>query len=87
MINRKAILDLASEAAPDNRPLRDLLLTVAGMLAPDGTVTGEPEGRERWADISDVTGCYGKGLTLSRRATEVYPPRPAVKPARRKLAS
>lgn len=86
MISRKTILDLASEAAHDNRPLHDLLLTVAGMLAPNGAVTGEPDEGTRWKDVSAVTGCYGKGLTLSRRATEVFPPRAAVKP-KRKLAS
>lgn len=79
MINRSTILGLASEA--DNRPLRDLLLTVAGMLDADGKVIEPPDENETWDAISSPAGCYGKGLALSRRATEVYPPRAKVGPS------
>jgi hypothetical protein len=63
VITRNTILDLANQAAQENnRPLRELLLTVAGMLDMDGDVVVEPEPNQRWVDVFDVTGAYGVGL-------------------------
>lgn len=81
-VNRKTILDLAAQAT-DNKPLHDLLLTVAGMIDGDGRVS-TPDDHERWGEIAGPSGAFGRGLMLSRNRSEVYPPWPKVKGATRK---
>lgn len=62
--DRAAVLDLAENARLENNaPLRDLLLTVAGKLEPDGTVR-YPGDRDKFSDLS---GPLGKGYDLAAR--------------------
>lgn len=66
MTDRAAILDLADRAGAErNRPLRDLLLVVAGMCRGDGKVVDWPEETTRWHDVAGPHGPYGVGLALS----------------------
>jgi hypothetical protein len=63
MITRTTILDLANQAAQENNDrLRNLLLTVAGMLSSNGTVVSEPGLDEKWQKVSGCEGAYGRGL-------------------------
>jgi hypothetical protein len=79
MITRTTILDLADRAELEsNGRLRNLLLTVAGMLDARGKVVSEPSPGDNWGRVSGHDGSHGLGLLYlqnrSRRLDIKAPP-------------
>jgi len=65
-VDRGTILDLAVRAGTHgNRPLGELLLTVAGMLRADGRVDAVPDPTTPWEEVFDPRGPLGVGMTLA----------------------
>lgn len=73
MITRDTILGLAEQAGDeDNLVLRYLLLTIGGMLGPDGNVVDLPDGQTPWGVVSGADGAMGRGLMLATKRQPGY---------------